>query len=502
MFTVGCASADGPGQAPDSFIDPIFSAVPDSGLRADAGMIRFIGDFEHSGSTWTEGLDERDVFLAAMEGEGWRIGIGKGGHLFSVRGPFGESVPPQRLDSPWNDEVWQMVVTAEEIIAPIHDFQQLGREQRLATLPLMYFIHQSGIYVKGQSGGIDSGSVAQPFYSPVLRQHWDEATRSFYVVNWAQQARTPCVWRSGALIYTRYRDVGGGAIEATQVLHHFGDQVLTHLNAPWGGVRHSSLPHTMMSLPGGGWEEVEGRWGWGRIPQRDLRDTGGWEAWVSEPDNDESPALALVFGTEPEPLSDLKTRPSFVRYGTAANVAVRDYQVTAQISKIRLHTGETLAARWFLVVDDFASASKRAAELSPHAGVFRPTLDASAKQPVWLVDGSPRTMGTGAPDAHFFAQPISGSIPVFLMEDVRDGRLFATTDPYVLTERVPFANPLPEDHPEFEMYQDRHYYRQYDSPGELRDLLGFAFPREVPGKATRPFKVIDGAGKQIRVWLP
>jgi hypothetical protein len=480
----------------------VLTTLPTSSVPQYAQEIRFHGEFTPSGSTWTVGLDERDVFLAAMESPDWRLGIGLGGHVYSLRGPFGESVPPQRLDSPWNDEVWQMVVTSEETITPIHDFQQLGREQRLSTLPLMYFIHQSGIYIKGQSGGIDSGSVARPFFSPVLRQHWDAEMRTFSVVNWAQQARTPCVWRSGALIFTAYRDLGRGAIEVTQVLHHFGDLTLSHLNAPWGGVRHSALPHTIMSNADGTWGEVEGRWGWGGIPQVDLRDTSGWEAWVTRLDDDTSPALGLVFGTEPELDRTLKTRPSFVRFGTAANVAVRDYQVTAQISKIQLHPGETLAARWFLVVGDFEHVRERSSELSEHAGVWRPAFDPAMLQPIWRDGDSVRSSGRGTSDLALFAQPIPGSVPVFLMEDVRSGEHFVTLDPYALTETLPFANPLPADHPEFERYQNRHVYRQYDSPGVLRDLLGFAFTAEPEAQSTRAEDFVTQGGETLTLWIP
>ena len=480
-------------------VPAIFTIIPQSGLQALQGKVRFVGTFEPSGSTWTDGLDERDVFLAAMEGEGWRIGIGKGGQLYSVRGPFGESVPPQRLDSPWNDEVWQMVLTVEEIIRPIHDFQKQGREQRMATMPLMYFIHQSGIYVKGQSDGIDSGSVDRPFYSPVLRQHWDPATRTFHVVNWAQQARTPCVWKSGALIYTAYRDLGGGALEVTQVLHHFGDQTITYINAPWGGVRHSALPHAILSKPDGTWEEVEGGWG-ADTALRKLRDTGGWEAWVRNPDQGESPALALVFGTEPELRAPGAARPSLVRWGTAGNVEVRDYQVTEQISKPRLEPGGTLAARWFLVSGSFDDVRRRAEELAPEAGVWTPVPDASAAQEIWMSDGRPATTGEGKPAFELHAQPLPGTVPFFLMKDTRSGEIFVTTDPYVLTDSEPFANPLPNDHPEHSRYEGRVVYHQYSSRGVFLDLLGYAFPKEPPTGVSERVEMPGYGSETFPVW--
>jgi hypothetical protein len=505
-LATGCGSERGTDSPEIGFYAAsVLDTIPSDGAVQRPGQLDFSADFRSSGSVWTKGLNEEDVFLASMDAGDWTLGIGKGGHIYSLRGSFGETIPPQRTDSPWNDEVWQMVVTAEEVITPIHDFQALGREQRRATLPLMYFIHQSGIYVKGQAGGIDSGLVARPFYSPVLRQAWDAERRAFSVVNWAQQARTPCVWRSGALIFTEYRDLGDGIIEVTQVLHHSGEELLTHLNAPWGGVRHSLLPHTIMSMPDGSWEEVEGSWGWSNVPQRNLGDTGGWTAWAGDPADEGSPGLALVFGTEPGRLSDLKKRRSFVRYGTAANVAVRDYQVTAQISKIRLYPGESLAARWYLVIGSFGEVRARAAEMVPHAGVWRPEFNRSALQPVWWSKGAPATAGEGPASFGLFAHPVAGTVPVYSMEDTRSGKHFFTTDPYVLTETVPFPNPLPEDHPEFERYQGRVIYQQYASPGVLRDLLGFAYPTLLPGGSgdtARKISLPGANGESIILWVP
>ena len=173
-------------------------------------------DYQPSGSVWTPGLDEKLVFLADIKSAKWQLGIGKGGQIYSLRGPYGESIPPQRVASPWNDEVWQLVATSEALAVPIQNYQVANKASWNSVYPLLYFVHQSGIYIEGD--GYDGGTASAPFYSPCLRKRWNPKTRTLELVNWMQQARSPCVWKSELLVYTAYRDIGGGALEVTQIL--------------------------------------------------------------------------------------------------------------------------------------------------------------------------------------------------------------------------------------------------------------------------------------------
>ena len=83
--------------------------------------------------------------------------IGKGGQVYSLRGPFGESVPPSCTGegpsrSPWNDEVWQFVT----VCSKYNGLKSLQRSENMpdtvleAITALQYkstfFIHNSGIY--------------------------------------------------------------------------------------------------------------------------------------------------------------------------------------------------------------------------------------------------------------------------------------------------------------------------------------------------------------------
>lgn len=460
----------------------VLDLFPESGVKADSGKTECTFEYRASGSEWIPGVDEEAVFLASVQGDGWTLGVGKGGQIYSLRGSFGESIPPQRVESPWNDEVWQFVATDETLIGPLQEYQNANPEQRAATLPLMYFIHQAGIYTKG--AGFDGGFVAAPFYSPCLRKRWNEEACTLEMVNWIQQARTPCVWKSGLLVYSAYRDCGDGIIEVNQVVHNFGTETLSFLNTPWGGIRKSSLPHTVLSKPDGSWEKVDGRFGWTDIPTRALAQTGGWLGYVLDPEQKTSPALALVFGEAKQ-----QHGGGVIRWGTAGEKK-RDYEVTERISKARITPGSSLLVRWYLVAGESSNVWKTANTLASEAGVRPIQFDGSAKQPVWIEDGKVTTEGHGKPWVELCAYPAAGTVPVFLLEDKRTGKQLITTDIYALAETEPYSNPLPEDYPQREIYNDRVIYKQYAPHIGYKNLLGYAFKEKPDGAAASRFPAV------------
>lgn len=487
----------------DAKVNDIFSILGRPGAPQREGTAACLFEFESSGSTWTAGLDEKKVFLAALKAGEIRLGIGKGGQIYSLRGPFGESVPPQRANAPWIDEVWHLVVTNNDLVTPIHKFQNSDPQKNWAVgMPIQYFIHQAGIYLKGLTGTEATGAPEEPFYSPLLRCKWDEKTRTLYLANWAQQARSPNVWKSGVLVQTSYRDLGDGAIEVTQSLSNFGEEDLTYLNAPWGGVRHSSLPQTILSEPGGAWKKVKGIWGWEGIPSVPFKDTGGWIAWTVDAENSQSPSLALVFGREAEGMPSWKKAPNIILYGTAGSVESRNYEAVETSCNMHIARGETLLLRWYLLAGTFAKTRERAAELETQAGMWKPTLDASLVQPVWISAGVPSAQGSGKPDLYLYAQPVPGTVPVFAMEDTRTGKVFATLDPYELGPTAPCPNPLPAAHPQHALYQNRVVHLQYNSPGKLKELLGYA-RREASPAANSINILLPGANNSnLHLWSP
>ena len=87
---------------------------------------------------------EETLFLAKMEhvdnnaNRSWTMRFGQAGNIYSLVGPMGETVPPQKHDNaPWVDEVWQQV-------------QPLGSAGNNDgdDSTNIYFIHEAGTYTK------------------------------------------------------------------------------------------------------------------------------------------------------------------------------------------------------------------------------------------------------------------------------------------------------------------------------------------------------------------
>lgn len=480
-------------RAEGSYQASVLDLFPGSGIPSGKGEASCSFDYVPSGSSWNPKVDEKAVFLASFKGQGWQLGVGKGGHIYSLRGPYGESVPPQRVASPWNDEVWQAVATHEKIIDPIHKYQAKHRDQYRITEPLMYFIHQAGIYTPGAVEG-DTGKAAA-FYSPCLGKHWDPATKTLRLVNWMQQAHTPCVWRSGLLIYTAFRDIGGGALEVNQVLHQFEGEPLDYFSAPWGGIRKSSMPFTVVSKADGSWAQEDGLWNWSGVPQKEVYDTAGWEAWVKDITKEDSPALGFVFGTGKETPGKLEFGGKhLLLWGDAGRDDVRDYQVTEVSGQFGMGPGGSISIRWYLVSGGFKQVRERSAQLSPHAQIKRISFSPDALQPMWEKDGKiSLEEGEGSTRlGDLCAFPARGTIPVFLLKDKRSGKYVVSANIYAIAESEPYPNPLPKDHPEHYRYQNRVIYKQYSPHIGYEKLLGYAYVKQPARPSATKLKVPEG----------
>lgn len=163
---------------------------------------------------------------AANSNRSWELRVAASGTMYSFRGAYGETVPPQEHDdAPWIDEVWQQVA-----VDGVQNNPGAGES---------YFIHQAGTYTR------EAGMAERPFFSPSVAAHC-AVNGSCAFASWGQQAHIPTDFTSRALYFTRFRDCGRGVAEVVWMVHHFGvpgqpggDDVWTYHNVPWGGYRPS-----------------------------------------------------------------------------------------------------------------------------------------------------------------------------------------------------------------------------------------------------------------------
>ncbi len=491
LTAVACFASD------ESRLFGFIPATPEMALPAFNGSTRFSRDFVPSTSTWDEKADERAVFLGRLvhsqdEANSWELRLGKGGQIYSFAGPFGESIPPQthpwtlregvRNHSLWVDDVWQAVAVC--LRKQNHDkiyHENTKRAPQNRIYNMFYFIHQAGVYLR-------EPTQEETFYSPELGSYWAETERTFYVINWGQQANPPSIHKSGALFYTKYRDCGDGTIEVTYLLYNFGEDELDYLNTPWGGVRTSSLPVQWLSTPAGELERKRNRFGEGL---KQIDETGGFFLWAQEGDSADRYALGLVYGKDrhySSPEGGYERRSSRIRYGFAGANELRDYSVFTVNPRPCVRPGSCFFWRNYFVVGTFAEVVRRSRSLVKSAdyGILNIAEEASPLLPYVLSEdpltgqnvlNSQDEADGGRPDALLYAWPVEKSLPLILMRDTQANKLFVSVDPYINSATVPFENPYKPGDEKHQRYQNRLCYRQYEGT-EYIGLLGFVLTKD------------------------
>jgi hypothetical protein len=454
--------------------DPLFGLFPDSGApsigleRSEFEVFRDYRPWERN-SHWNPEVDEKDVFLVRLMHKSaaercWDIGIGKGGQIYSMVSSFGEAIPPQTPIARWVDETWQMTTIYERL---------LGRDLPPAMQSMgNSYVHQSGMYTPTKE--------MRPFYSPLLAQETDPARRAYSVLNWGQVPE-PSVNRSGVLYYTRYRDLGDGAIEVTYVVYNFEPEPLTNIS-PWGGVRTSVFPEQVLSNPDGSYRFWTPFSYGSRDCYVDMEKTGGWAAMTQNAADPHSFAIALVFGRNLDKHGEHWGKP---RYDSGnSRHGPRDYTVQATSVLIKDRPGTAHLLRMYFVIGTLEQVAARANRLVPYT-LYEPMDLTPQNTP--LVPLFTRKAGSGSdvltrvrPDAGaqpaclVYAYPVRGSRPLFAIRDADGDRSFVSTDPYARCAREPFLNPLKPGDPAFAKYEHRTLYKAYLRRTTWVELLGYA----------------------------
>ncbi len=479
----------------------LFNAIPDSPLlaiEANTWKFGFSNNYSSSGSQWTIDFAESEVFQARLSHQqnkldckgntnlhrvpeqSWQLRVGKGGQIYSLRGDsFGEAMPPQFRGqakgdfgtqyAPWVDEVLQIVSVNTDI--------------NNANPDSKYFMHGAGVY-------LTDPLLTKPFYNPILASGAGKQDNSYVSVNWAQQAHVESKWRSHAIYYNQYRDVGRGVIEVTSMVYNFAEAELDHFNFPWGGVRNTSFGNYLFSNADGSVNKVitgttaagATTPGWGDGDSKKFVETNGWMAYAQD-DTDESLTMAIVFGFDQVPRPAFQPSQSLFRYGYAGGAVKaddtewRNYQVGAGIRKFDVEPGQGVWVRWYLALGKLSEVKSVIADhdLANKAdyGMLDFTAN-SAELIAWSFNGTELSrQATANADTSFytFAQPVNNSLPLFYMTD-KTGAKFISTNPYQLTRTHTNAT-------------DDTLYKAYDGETTKWQLMGYVLPATLATTGTK-----------------
>lgn len=360
------------------------SVFPTPDVWAPTGSTATISDVytASDASPWAVSFPETDVFAFSMKGSSSTLGnytlrVGKGGQIFSIRVNGDEWIPPSYRSgatpdrAPWNDEVFQFVAVNTNIQTEQRTWRDAGEHHHF------YFIHGSGIYLD------DSAFDDTPFYNPMLASEADNSNGRIMTANWGQQAHVPTTWTSGLVYFTRYTDRGAGIIEVECVMHNSDPTPLNYFNFPWGGTRISSLPlHYLYNSNGSRFEAGTAEWEEGS--SLDLELSAGYMAFTSN-SNTDAPALVLVHGnTVPTTPVDFNWGDSLVRYGSAGatpdplpadETSWRNYNVSSVVRRVNLNTGESLYARYYIIIGELDDAISK---ISTHGLVAKSGITKTA----------------------------------------------------------------------------------------------------------------------------
>ena len=429
-------------------------------------------------SKWANGLDETTVFdtqithTDADPSLNWTMRVGLGGQIYSLETSVGEIIPLQNPSGEWMDEVWQ-------IVAVSHD-RMLDR----VFTPATHYIHQAGMYKGVDHGETKTHFMDDTFFSPRLAEEWDAEERSFTTLN---LGTTPSInlSRSDTLFYTKTRDCGDGIIEFTYGIGNYSDNELDFLNLPWGGVSHDTLPDVVYSNPDGTYFKWHNDFN-----QRDqyynYEDTNGWMAYTQDINNKDSFTVAFVLGTREE-TNDTYLKgdkgEAFLEVFYAGNGADnRDYNVLSTIVRDRVDTDELYWCRLYCIMGKLSDVVEKANNMTKHVyyGYQRP--DTADKVSIGTAtDSNGKTYlapVTEGGQFSLYASHVSGSRPLYLLYDVKEGKYFVSVDPYIITRKLPLSD-----------YQDitKNPWKRLEKRGEvihcLDDgstqfigLLGYAMP--------------------------
>lgn len=478
----------------------------------DPGVWALHGD--HRGDDWFKGwLTEQHVMRALMrhyDAEGkkdWEIGVGTGGQLYSWQGPWGEALPPQF--GPWVDEVWQSNFhspEAQKVLAAIYEhdpresdlFNTIGRAFVQASASLHY----------------DAKPGKGFFPSPMVARWYDAENKAYTTVNLALSPGLPTLIYHNILTYHRYRYVGAGVIEVTVVAYNFGEWTYPYGGIPWGGIRTTTFPDLYVSNPDGSHDYVEQYYGEAGCG-RNCEDSDGWLLATAEGDDPQRPAFAFIYGRD-FPYEKIQTddpRPALMTFGRAGRTAdgspnSRAATIMANSVRGEMPPGEEYWVRYYLATGPFDQVLKNARKYGGKGdyGILGFTEERASTHSLYrraFPGGSVVLSRTGKssekPVCRVYNEPVRGSLPLFTIRELPEGRGIVTTDIYALSRREKYISPVPADHemaPRLAKAYKSYVYESANLKPLKWELLGFVMPEHFACKQVGRERLPSSSGRE------
>ncbi|MBL7077403.1 MAG: hypothetical protein ISS31_08015, partial [Kiritimatiellae bacterium] len=227
----------------------------------------------------------------------------------------------------------------------------------------------------------------------------------------------------------------------------------------------------------------------------DVRKTGGWNL-NSASEADDAPSLALVFGRDrhleaeqeraKKGLPFAQFRESAFRFGiyprpadwqTRPENSWENWYGQALLPKLHLTQGKTVWYRYFFVINRKDRAIELADSLVDKVDYGLLIFDAETTPmvPVYVRDGKVVDEGD-APAFSLVTKPVSGTMPLFLVENATTGQEVVTTDPYIFVPQEKMNYEVPAD-PKFDNYRNAVGYdmRVDKNNSRWKRLLGYGY---------------------------
>lgn len=383
-------------------------------------------DYNANETDWgSESPGESQVFWKRLEhtqpNSNWTLKLGKGGQIYSLKTPeIGELIAPQRFShGEWVDEVFQHTIPSS-----LHN----GTLSQVVDGD----IHQAGYYTQSDlntSTKVIPHSVYSPTFPSVLPE-FTETQNSFSFITWPQHAHLPRTYsENGMIMHQNILDLGNGVIEISLMIDKWSGEETTDISVPWASFDTTHVPEQIISQRNGSY--LSQRQPFADSPVVRLRDnsTGGWLA-LTQSNSPTARGIGIVYGKN---LDSIDGHTSFLRWGTYSSGTIATIK-----RNVTLKAGDSVFFRYYLVIGQLKDIQHYGNQLVNKVQSVRINTQASRPGNIRICPDSQTGFRLGCPEKNqpaFVTQRYHtfGSLPLFLVENTSNHKIFLTTNPYSIS---------------------------------------------------------------------